>query len=454
MKKIIDMSNVEKYINEIKDQNIHIVGLASSECSNIALFLDKHGVSSVTLHQGSNKEAARKAFDASHQALEGHEQYYEKLINLPYTYHFDKEYLEGIEDADIIFAPQSWNLYENNKALQKYKDKIKTITWLYFKLSPAKIIAITGTNGKTTTAFITHEVLKNHPTKKVWFAGNDRKNTQCLYDIENQSKDDLFLLEVSNRQLNLDLPKGPDIGALTNISKQHLSEYPNYEKYIETKQKITTTQNENQIFITTEGEFTSTTETKAKKIIIKKPYPIVEEDLQIQGEHNLQNGSIAYEIAKITGMKDPEIKKALHKFSGCEKRQHKIATKEGVTFIDDSASTSQDSTIVALKAFPNATFIMGGLPHEGCNIKEVVKNITQKNIMCIDSPIATLLQKEIDQEKINLEILPTLTEATKKAYELTEKKSEVVLSPCAQYYIYFQGKIDDATKFKEIIDSL
>jgi len=293
-------------LKNLKNKNIHIVGIAGAEGSAVAEFLVANNISSITGHDFSLRKDFKKAFYNTHLSLkpDEREKALEHLLNLagivemrhclvstataPIKINFKDHYLEGIEEADIIFVSQVWFKYPQNlPILQNIKNSgvsFKTITNLYFELAPCKIISITGTNGKTTTARLINNIFKiwaeNYfiiPTRakrgtsernggtslfqknlyckqsnntkekilenegvkpKIYFAGNDRQNIQVLDKLNEMTKDDVLILETSSTQLLLNSKISPQIGVITNITPNHLDDHGSFENYIEAKKNL------------------------------------------------------------------------------------------------------------------------------------------------------------------------------------------------------------------------
>ncbi|MCK4525072.1 MAG: hypothetical protein KAU07_01405, partial [Candidatus Andersenbacteria bacterium] len=235
-------------LKNLKNKNIHIVGIGGAEGSAIAEFLVANGISSITGHDFSSKADFKKAFYNTHLSLKlkEREKALNHLLNLPIRINFKDHYLEGVEDADVVFVSQVWFKYpQNMPILEKLKDSgvpFKTITNLYFELASCKIISVTGTNGKTTTARLINSIFeiwaeKNNKSK-IYFAGNDRQNVQVLDKLNKMKKDDILILETSSTQLLLNFGISPHIGVITNITPNHIDDHGSFENYIEAKKNL------------------------------------------------------------------------------------------------------------------------------------------------------------------------------------------------------------------------
>ncbi|MFA5352515.1 MAG: Mur ligase family protein, partial [Candidatus Gracilibacteria bacterium] len=223
-----------------KARNIHIVGLSGTEGAAVALFLAGKKIP-FTAHDFAEKPRFAKNFASAHMGLSPakREKMLKKLQAFENKTNFGKNYLAGIEAADLIFVSQNWEAYSPNEKLREifatHPKRFATITQLYFNLFPGKILAVTGTNGKSTTTKLISEIMstasRQHDKSsrqrvdKVWFTGNDRRNVQILDCLPKWRKSDWLVVEVSNRQLKFDLGRAPNIGVITNVTDNHLNEY-------------------------------------------------------------------------------------------------------------------------------------------------------------------------------------------------------------------------------------
>ena len=218
-----------KMLDRIKSaKSIHVVGVSGTEGAAIALFLQKLNVDFVA-HDFSKKERFERNFKANHFGYPANKsaKILSKLLEIKDEIYFQDEYLKGVERADLIFVSQNFEAYSPNQKLKKVfaksPERFATITQLYFQLFLGKILAVTGTNGKSTTAKLIAKIL--HASRQTYFTGNDRRNVQILDCSNKWKKSDWLTIEVSNRQLKFPLERTPEIGVITNVSPNHLTEY-------------------------------------------------------------------------------------------------------------------------------------------------------------------------------------------------------------------------------------
>ncbi|MFH1048193.1 MAG: UDP-N-acetylmuramoyl-L-alanine--D-glutamate ligase [Patescibacteria group bacterium] len=380
-----------KYIDNLKFKNIHIIGASGTEGSAVLEFLARNGIKNITAHDFSgDQEELRKNFFKTHLWLKGKEKVeaFAEFLKLPLNLKLKDKYLEGILDADIIFAPSSWRLYKPNfPEILKAKEKgieFSSLTKLYFELAKGKIISITGTKGKGTTSRLIYEILSGMEKKRrVFLAGNDRRSAQELDKISKMKKDDILALETSNRQLTIALGRSPDIGVITNISPDHIDEHGSFEKYIEVKKSLFRyAEKDNMAVLNYDNEITKNFgEELAKRgvnvfffsrkskiergayVENKKIYALGNSvfkldkleicdlgDIKLIGEHNIENVLAAVLSGYLAGAKPEQIKNAIRNFRGLPHRLEFIGEYGGVKFYDDMASTNPESTIAAIKS--------------------------------------------------------------------------------------------------------
>jgi len=200
-------------LKNLKNKNIHIVGIGGAEGSAVAEFLVVNNISSITGHDFSLRKDFKKNFYNTHLSLklEERKKALEHLLNLPIKINFKDHYLEGIEEADLVFVSQVWFKYSQNlPILQNLKNSgvpFKTITNLYFELAPCKIISVTGTNGKTTTARLINSIFSIWATPpSPPLSGGEHKDTLPLSGGEH--KDSSLLSEWEHHKDTLPLSGG------------------------------------------------------------------------------------------------------------------------------------------------------------------------------------------------------------------------------------------------------
>jgi len=445
------MTILKTFLNSIKDQNIHIIGVSGTEGSEIALFLHQNQIQNVTLHDFSTSDQFIQSIRKAQYGLKPND--LESRINqislLPYSINFHKNYLKDIEQADLIYAPQSWNLYPQNKKLDSLQNKISTITELYLKLLPHNIIGVTGSNGKSTTTNMIHHILKYNKIQS-YLTGNDRRAYPLLTKIKNLHKNDWIIMEISNRQLN-QIQISPHIAVLLNITENHLDEYKNnLNQYIQSKSNIFNFQTKNDYCI---YNLDNSLIKKLESNILSQKFPyklkiqnnslivnncsIPLNTLQIHGDHNYSNLSAAILATQLTGLSNDQIITACQNFQGIKDRQETISCIDQITYINDRQGTSVDATLQAVNTLPQPLILIFGGENKSMPLETLATAINQNCDVAIgiDSPFV----QEIKPLLKNLIITSSTQEAFKIAHQKAKQPSTVVFSPACSYGPYFSA---------------
>lgn len=341
------------------------------------------------------------------------------------------------------------------------------------EFTDAKIIAITGSNGKTTTTSLIYHILKNDGLN-VGLGGNIGKSFAKQVADENF---DYYVLEVSSFQLDDIQNFRPYISLLLNLSQDHLDQYNyNYEEYALAKFRIAENQENDNFFIynkddemsvnllerlaikskmlpfslkekISEGAFANEDEIFVK---LKEEFSMKIEDLSLVGKHNVANSLAASIAGKLLNISNESIRNSLITFQAVEHRLETVAEIDGVKFINDSKATNVNATYFALESMTTPTiWIVGGVDkgNDYAEVEELVKKKVRA-IIClgIDN------QKIIDFFKDKKEWIfdtSSMEEAVKLSKEIAKKGETVLLSPCCASFDLFQNYEDRGEKFKK-----
>lgn len=485
---------MHSYFKQLKFKNIHIVGVSGAEGSAITLFLAKYGAKRVALHDFCEKKDFQKNFFSFHDALTQKEkkQEFNRLRKVPYKFYFKDEYLKNVEKADIIFLPQSWFRYSFNDRLKKSKaKKFSNITKLYFNLALCPIIAVTGTSGKSTTTRLVFEILKKSRIK-TYFTGNDRENQQILENIFNINSDDILILEVSNRQLKIDLEKSPKIGIITNITPNHLDDHKSFDDYIRTKKSLFKYQkagefavlnydneitrkfgkelNSKTFYFSTSQQLSEGAFLVNNNLVIRKErneYKICSiQDLKILGQHNIENVLAASLATFLYGINTRIIREAVTCFRGLKSRLQFVAEIKSVKYYEDSSACNPDGTKVAVEAISAPKILIAGGERKKVIEREfeaMAKAIIKNNVktLLLIGRKASLIKEEVKEAALSehevgpiIQICNSLNEAVKQAYKSARRGDVVILSPGCESFDMFRDYRDRARKFKKAVMNL
>ncbi|GHT74636.1 UDP-N-acetylmuramoylalanine--D-glutamate ligase [Bacteroidia bacterium] len=369
--------------------------------------------------------------------------------------------------------------------IQKIKEQeIPIISEIEFagRYTNAKMICITGSNGKTTTTMLTYHILKNAGLN-VSLAGNIG-DSLALQVAENDY--DYYVIELSSFQLDGMYDFKADIAILLNITPDHLDRY-NYEmqNYVDSKMRILQNQTEEDAFIywnddpivklritnyelrenhATLYPFAQTKKdgvkayTEDNKLIINTPngiFTMEEELVALTGTHNLYNSLAAGIAAKLLDIKDETIRQSLSDFKGVEHRLEKVARVRGVDYINDSKATNVNSTWYALQSMKTPTVLILGGTDKGNDYREIESLVKDKvHTLILLGLDNTKLHQFFDGKVENIQDARSMEEAVNRAYDVAERGDTVLLSPCCASFDLFQNYEDRGQQFKDCVCKL
>ena len=424
-----------KDLEKLQNKKIGFIGYG---IENQALYnwLIKHEVRSIYTFCDSREEIA------------------EKIIGPEYI--LGDSYLKNLNDFDIIFRSPGCPLFLPE--LQAVKDKISSAMNLFMELCPTKnIIGVTGSKGKGTTSSLIYSIL--HEAKKAVYLGGNIGVAPFTF-IDDVKEDSYVVLELSSFQLE-DFKISPRYSVLTNLFHEHLEPAdplnPNYHKTFENykKAKLNIAKfPENEILLT----HVRLQETiKGEKV---KYFETCDFPNKLAGEFNKENIAAAVMLAEILGISDKTIKKAVANFNGLPHRLEKVAEIKGVTYYDNSFSTTPESTIADIKSFPGAVMLMGGAD-KGADFKELAKEIMNSvNFVILFKGDATpRLKMEIIRAGLHpnrISIAGSMSEAVKKAQKRAEEfeATTVLLSTACASFGLFKNYKERGDLFKQYVKEL
>jgi len=328
----------------------------------------------------------------------------------------------------------------------------------------AQVIAITGSNGKTTTTRLIHHILEASG-KNAALVGN--VGYSFARHLAEQAAANYYVVEASSFQLDGCTSFKPDIALLLNITPDHLDRYEyDYRKYIASKFRICAHQSAQQLFIygsDSEGVqiglnsyFSSAVETMPISMEDCQRYiPVATADLQrlpLKGRHNLFNMAVAAQAARRLGLSDTEIAAALATFQNEAHRLQYVATIYGVEYINDSKATNVDSVFYALDAMTRpVVWIVGGID-KGNDYSQILPLVQQKvkAIVCLGKDNSPIRQAFGEVQPI-IEETVSMGEAIKVASLYAESGDTVLLSPACASFDLFQNYKDRGEQFMRIV---
>ncbi len=394
----------------------------------------------------------------------------------------EKHSEEKILNADEVM--KSPGIPEKVELIKKIRAKgIHVISEIEFAArytGNAKLIGITGSNGKSTTTTLIHHILVKAGYKAA-LVGNI--GNSFALEVANGGWD-YYVIEISNFQLDDIHEFRPHVALLLNLSEDHLDRYDyQYQRYIDSKFRITMNQNENDVFIYCADDEVlcknlEQKKTKAKTIpfslnkildegafikdnhltITIKPKQTLTMsiyDLALQGKHNQQNSLAAGIAANVVDVRNEVIKESLSDFNALEHRMEFVATVRGIDFVNDSKATNINSTWYALEsATKPVIWIAGGLD-KGNDYTVLLPLVKEKvkAIVCLgkdNRKIHEAFARHVDM----IANTQTAEEAVLMAYQLGEQGDVCLLSPACASFDLFENYMDRGNQFKRAVKAL
>ncbi|EYE87342.1 UDP-N-acetylmuramoyl-L-alanyl-D-glutamate synthetase [Fervidicella metallireducens AeB] len=401
-----------------------------------------------------------------------------ELLEIGVALRLGVDHLKGVEGCEVIFRAPS--LMPNNEYLEKEKEKgayITTEMKEFLKYCPCKIYGVTGSDGKTTTTTLIHEILKQEGYK-VFLGGNIGKPLFPI--IEEIDEDDYVVVELSSFQL-MECEYSTDVAVITNLSPNHLDIHKDMNEYVNAKKNIFAHQDSNGIVVLNrdnditysmkndvrnELRMFSTNDKGAfayledDKLVVNGEIVCKKDEVKLLGMHNIENLLTAF--AAVYGSTSIEsMRKVATSFTGVEHRIEFVREINGVRFYNDSIASSPTRTIANLKSFNQKIVLIAGgydkkIPFDEL-AKEGIERIKVLILMGLTKEkIRNAFLKEAEERNIKLPIIEvdSLEDAVNKAYLASEKGDIVALSPACASFDMFKDFAERGRKFKEIVMNL
>ncbi len=341
----------------------------------------------------------------------------------------------------------------------------------------AKMVCITGSNGKTTTTSLIYHIFREAGLN-VGLAGNIG-NSLALQVAQDDK--DYYIVELSSFQLDNMYEFRANVAVLLNITPDHLDRYGyNMQNYVDAKLRILQNQQPDDAFVywnddpiikkelpkyrhgklypfaekLQEG---SAAYTHEEKLIFTEPTPfnMELEELSLTGKHNLYNSMAAGISANVAGIHKETIREALSTFAGVEHRLEKVATVDGVEYINDSKATNVNSCWYALQSMKKKTILILGGKDKGNDYSEIAELVKSKctGLIFLGADNGKLLEFFKDY---GLPIADThsIEECVKEAHRMAKSGEVVLLSPCCASFDLFKSYEDRGRQFKNLVSKL
>ena len=347
------------------------------------------------------------------------------------------------------------------------------------RYTDAKMICITGSNGKTTTTMLIYHILKNGGLN-VGLAGNVGKSLALQVAEE---KHDYYVVELSSFQLDGMIEFKADIAILLNITPDHLDRYNyNFQNYIDSKFRITQNQTAKDAFIfwnddpviqeelkkrdiqSTLYPFALQREEKTKAFIeneqliintLNNVFTMPATELSLKGMHNTYNSMAAGLTASIVNIRKESIRQSLQEFQGVEHRLEYVATVKNVKYINDSKATNVNSCWYALQSMKTPVILILGGTDKGNDYTEIEELVKEKVSGLIFLGVDNSKLHEFFDGKVeNIADAHSMEECVNTAYKMAKPGETVLLSPCCASFDLFQNYEDRGKQFKSCVRNL
>lgn len=387
----------------------------------------------------------------------------------------------SVFERDFDFVVKNPGVPYRSSMMQKLQERnipvITEIELAYQVAKPQHYIAITGTNGKTTTSTLTYEILRRAFPGKAHLCGNIGIPL-CEIVMENGLMEEgghYIALEISNFQLvNIDKFR-PEVATIINLTPDHIDFMGSLDNYYKSKTEVYRNMAGNDVFLLNADdpvvkEYTDrypvkcakksfSTDSQSADCIAKDGYLEIKGEkiiplnaIKIVGKHNLQNVMIAVSAAKAIGISNDIILDAVSSFKGVEHRIEFVREIDGVKYYNDSKGTNTDATITALKAFDRGVILLVGGFEKGLPMDEMKKHLgCVKKIIGFGACGARLVHDLVGEDGI---VVTTLDEAVAEANKIAESGDTVLLSPTTSSFDQYTCFEERGDHFKKIINAL
>ena len=456
------MNKLDEFKYNVAGKNITVIGIG---ISNLPLI--KYLVS-----LGANVTACDR------RSAEDLGENYTELEKLGVKFNLGDGYLNNLS-GDMIFKTPGMR-YDVPELL-KAKENGSIVTSemeVFFEVCPSHIIAVTGSDGKTTTTTLIHKMMTD-AGYKTWLGGNI--GNPLLTDTEKMKENDWVILELSSFQLHT-MRKSPEIAVITNISPNHLDMHKDYKEYIDAKKNIMLYQNEGDtLIVNADNQVTADIGKSANGAvkyfsrngmadvyldgnIIKRG--IVEilniKDIKIPGMHNVENYMAA--IAAVSGLVSKEVIVNVAKtFGGVKHRIELVRTLDGVKYYNSSIDSSPNRTINTLRVFPNKVIMIAGGKDKGIPYDEIGPALAEHvKVLILIGATSDKIQEALDAE-INktgngkdIEVIRATSyeDAVNTARSKAHDGDVVLLSPASTSFDMFRNFEERGNLFKKIVNEL
>ena len=383
-------------------------------------------------------------------------------------------YLDGVE-ADILFRTPG--MHPGHPAIEALRSRGARVTSemeVFFEVCPCTLLAVTGSDGKTTTTTLVSEMLKA-AGKTVWLGGNI--GTPLLPLVRQMKPEDFAVVELSSFQL-MDMTRSPSRAIVTNLAPNHLDIHKDMEEYVDSKKNIFRYQNVDDLLVlNADNDITAafrgngitrffSRQGKESHVVLKDgtiyrggEAVLEAKDILIPGVHNIENYMAA--IAMVEGLVEDEIIRQVAKtFGGVEHRIELVRIKNGVKFYNDSIASSPSRTIAGLRSFSEKVLLIAGgydkhIPYDVLG-PEICAHVKQVFLCGATAPqIRAAVESGGDfHGQVALTDCGNFENAVRTAAAVAQKGDIVLMSPASASFDEFKNFMVRGEFFKKIVKEL
>ena len=381
-------------------------------------------------------------------------------------------YLDNLS-ADVVFRTPG--MHPANPGLEALRQKGAAVTSemeAFFEVCPCRIIAVTGSDGKTTTTTLISQMLKA-AGNTVWLGGNI--GTPLLPLVRQMKETDFAVVELSSFQL-MDMTRSPEIAVVTNLAPNHLDVHKDMEEYVDAKKNIFRFQGENgRLVLNADNAITAGFSGNGETVLFSrqgKPAHVSTEngviyrggeavlntaDILIPGVHNIENYMAAMGV--VEGLvPDEVIRQVAKNFGGVEHRIELVRVKDGVRFYNDSIASSPSRTIAGLRSFKEKVILIAGgydkhIPYDVLG-PEVCQHVKKLYLCGATAPQIRAAVENCTGEKPEMVDCGKFENAVRAAAAAAEAGDVVLMSPASASFDEFKNFMVRGDFFKQIVKEL
>ena len=442
---------VEDYCESLRDKKIAVLGLGVSNRPLVRLLLE-YGCDVI----GCDR-TPRENID-------------QEVLELGCKLSLGENYLENVQ-ADLLFRTPG--MHPDHPAIAALRSRGAEVTSemeVFFSVCPCHIIAVTGSDGKTTTTTLVSEMLKKSG-KTVWLGGNI--GTPLLPLVKQMQPEDYAVVELSSFQL-MDMHHSPARAVVTNLAPNHLDVHKDMEEYVAAKTNIFRYQGKEDLLILN-GDNAITDGFAGKGItrkfsrqgqahvcirdgfICRGGQPVLAvEDILLPGVHNIENYMAA--IAVVEGLvSDEDIRYVAKNFGGVEHRIELVRIKDGVRFYNDSIASSPSRTIAGLRSFPEKVILIGGydkhIPYDELG-PEICKHVKKLFLGGATGPQIRAAVENCGGQQPEIYDCENFEDAVRQAAKAARAGDVVLMSPASAAFDQFKNFMVRGAFYKKLVKEL